>query len=142
MPKLTKELVARCRRGAEAFEEHTAKWLRRMGHNINGRGDLARMMDTSAAFTERQTEKGKAGATARWSGNEAREALASIINDLATRTDALGDWLPPAELWPELHSAMDSRDLAPVETTNAYSYGDGEEITYVAFRRRIQRARQ
>lgn len=87
------------------------------------------------------SQKGAAGAVARWSG-KARDALASIINDLATRTDALGDWLPPAELWPELHSAMDSRGLGPVETTDAYSYGDGEEITYEAFRRRIQRARQ
>ena len=57
MPKLPKELVERCRRSAEAFEEHTAKWLRRMGHNIKGRGDLARMVDKASRFQPGRRER-------------------------------------------------------------------------------------
>lgn len=93
-------------------------------------------------YSETQSAKGKKGAEKRHSASEAQQELSRIIKTLAAKTDGLDDPLPPAELWPELYAEMDRRGLAPDEKGGAYIYGDGQEVTYSAFRRRIQRARE
>lgn len=99
-------------------------------------------VERAIAYSDAQSEKGKAGAAARWSG---REGISEIICSLAMDRDALGDDVPPSELWPELYAALDLKGLNPRETgdplENAVIQYDGGTIKYGAFKRQIGRAR-
>lgn len=97
-----------------------------------------------AWFRRRQSARGKKGAAARWQNNQSRETVDRIIATLARQQDELGDPLPPSDLWPELHAALDNAELNPREHDSPPRYecdGLPEPLTWEAFRRRIQRAR-
>lgn len=98
------------------------------------------------------SRKGAAGAAARWSGNEGRDALDKMIRTLAYRD---GD---PKELWTELFSMMDDSsgdlDFAPDEKCAEGHAPDKicrkcriespwlpDPLTFDTFRKRIERAR-
>lgn len=100
------------------------------------------------SHSESQSEKGIKGADVRWSGDD-RKALADIVNKLAKRKDAIGDYEPPNELWTLLYSQLEDKGLCPIEhpsdrkTDASYNYGaDKELIIYKTFCKQIERARK
>ena len=91
-------------------------------------------------FSLSQGRKGTAGAEARW---RYQGGIKQIIERLAVKRDALGDFLDPSELWTDFYSALEESHLNPVEKANprCYVWDDTNNIKYSAFRRRIQRIR-
>lgn len=105
---------------------------------------MGRAAEIGTRRREQQSQRGQRGATQRW-GGDGRDALAGIIERLASRKDAMGDYEPPADLWDALHGEMDDAGLSPRETADgAYRYAGDEQtpLTYDAFRKRINRHRK
>lgn len=92
--------------------------------------------------------KGALGAAARWAGDD-RDNLNEILKLLAKKRDALGGYLFPSELWPELLGDLGDARANPIEKNPSGKledafviYGnDRNEYTYDAFRRQINRIR-
>lgn len=84
-----------------------------------------------------RSEQGRLGAAAKWRRNRAHVDAAE---SLSKRKDGLGDPLDPSELWPLLYAELDDAGLDPREDGDCYRY-DGGEVTFEAFRKAIQRAR-
>lgn len=86
-----------------------------------------------------RSEQGRLGAAAKWKGKRAHVAAAE---SLSKQMDQLGDPLEPGDLWPLLYAELDDAGLDPREDgDNCYRY-DGGVVTFEAFRKTIQRARQ
>lgn len=109
-------------------------------------GYAFRRMFVELSLRRKRRAAGRKGAKVRW---EDREPVAELIESLAPRTDELGDPLPPSELWPKLFPMMEDHCLNPDEPEpglpldrSYYVYANGQRLTYEAFARRIQRARQ
>jgi hypothetical protein len=107
-------------------------------------------LDLQAPHAERgkkysadQSVKGQIGAEVRWSGED-REDLEKVLQRLARRRDALGDWEEPSELWPELVGklpAASERNGSNLINASVIFGNDRAEFTYSAFRKRIARIR-
>lgn len=54
-------------------------------------------------------------------------SISSIIDKLAKRTDALGDFLTSSDLWPELFNMLDERGMEPRESGKEKN----EQITFL-----------
>ncbi len=120
-----------------------ARWALKIGY-LSAQVDIKLEWEKPALsgkrLSETNADKGRRGAKARWEG-EARDELAGIVTKLAMRCDEL-DYEDPIALWPRLYAEMDDAHLNPKESGgDKYIFGDNEEITYEAFRKRIQRAR-
>lgn len=89
------------------------------------------------SYSTLQTEKAKKAAAARW-GGDTRVAVRDIVTSLAKQRDELGDWIKPAELWPQFWDRLDSAGLAPVDHGDAYAYHGGR-YRYGAFRKEVER---
>jgi len=63
-------------------------------------------------FLQRQSELGGRGGHARWEGYK---PIKSVFEILAASIDALDDWVPTNELWPDFFSYLDMLDLKPEE---------------------------
>lgn len=104
------------------------------------------IVDEALAYAERQAQRGRMGAEARWGGVE-RETLGEAITALAARKDGLGESLPPNELWGELYARLDGAGLKPIEhggpqlKAQSYKFG-AETISYEAFSKQIRRLRE
>lgn len=86
-----------------------------------------------------RSKQGKLGAEKTWAG---KRPLSEIVEALAKRKDCLGGPLEPSELWPMLYGNLDDAGLQPHECGKSYKYDGGKEVTFEAFRKAIQRARQ
>ncbi|MFA7486747.1 MAG: hypothetical protein WCY72_01515 [Lysobacteraceae bacterium] len=92
----------------------------------------------------RQSARGKLSAEVRAkNAPRGRAELNSIVEKLAKRRDALGDYIPPSELWEPLYSEMDAEGLRPRESIDkvAYTYAAGAEYTFDAFKGQLRRIR-
>ena len=95
-------------------------------------------------YSEDQSEKGKLGAQSRW-GGDARDKLSAIYAHLASKRDALGDYIEPRDLWPVLFDELGKADLEPSDPEDGvyhYEGDNGTPITYGAFRQAIARQRR
>ncbi len=104
-------------------------------------------------YRHNQSSKGAAGAEARWSG-DGRKAISQIVETLARAVDELGDPIPPKDLWPRLFAMMGEAHLDPTESCDQdhepervcrqcrIESPEIEPVTFDAFRKRIERARQ
>jgi len=74
-------------------------------------------------------------------------SVSGKIKELAKRKDQVGDWIPPKELWPDLYSWLEEKQLNPEELDDAYSYDKDDDYNRVAikfssFRTIIYKARK
>lgn len=74
-------------------------------------------------------------------------SIKSIIDILAKRKDALGERVPSMDLWPELFSELDRRELDPEEFADRITFtkndsGDIGEIKKSSFKAMVSRARK
>lgn len=81
---------------------------------------------------------GAKGAEARWA---TLSDITRIVESLAKKRDELGDPLRPAELWPELYSELERKGLRVEDLGDRYKF-KGDEKTFDAFRRQVQRIRE
>lgn len=96
-------------------------------------------------YRNAQSERGKRSAEKRKNSVPVeREMLNSLVEKLAKRRDALGDYIPPSELWEPLFGEMDAEGLSPCLSINkgAYTYSAGAEYTFDAFKSQVQRIRK
>ncbi len=71
--------------------------------------------------------------------------VSQIVANLARRRDALGDWTPARELWPDVYSTLDLMRLEPEETADAITYdavGGRTEIKFTSFKVMVSRYRK
>lgn len=73
------------------------------------------------AYGEQQAKKAKKPRKRVKIGGEGF-SVTEKIQQLAKRKDELGDWIPPNDLWPDLFSWLEEKELSPEDQGEAYSY--------------------
>lgn len=134
------ELNATIAKDAEA-EARMIGFMQSMGCNVRGRWQIALITHERQEFCAAQANRGKSGATKRWSSTEIQNEVAGIIRGLSKMRDSLGDFMPPADLWPHLWSRLDEAGLKPDDQGDHYAYAGNQKIAKDAFRKQVQRLR-
>lgn len=69
-----------------------------------------------------------------------KTSITEILNQLAFKTDGLGDYLRSNELWPQLYATLESLGLKPEEDDFEYTFLGGQ-IKYASFKVLLSKTR-
>lgn len=96
-------------------------------------------------YSKEQSIKAKKALAKRWK-SRGRDVLAEVLTTLARKTDTLGDPLPSEELWPQLYSSLEERQLEPEEIEDedprkrAIKFNN-DQVTFGTFENRLSQIR-
>lgn len=97
------------------------------------------MLTMNETYIDQQKKKAQKGAQSRWISTS---NIKSTIQKLAVRRDALGEYAPAKELWPEFFAELDQDQLEPVEEGNRITWrGNPSGITLKTFTNKISAIR-
>lgn len=106
---------------------------------------LLAVLDQPVMLGEQISRERSKGVEAINKARQSTDRIGPLIEMLAKMRDGWGDDLEANELWPELYGNMDVAGLRPREVGEGmekrYDY-DGGYITYVNFRKKLERARK